>query len=246
VIQDHENGDLLFAGTEFGVFTSVDGGKEWVQLKGGLPPAQIRDMAVHRKSNALVLGTFGRGFYVLDDYSPLRGMTTTALGAPAALLPLADAVNFNPTGLAPAGSAGVGPLAGNWSTPNPPVGAVIRYHVKEAPAGAAKYVLRIADDTGKVVRSVDLERTAGLKSFVWNFRGDLPTPPAAAAGAPGAGGRGGAGAPGGGFGGGRGGFGAGGPLLGAGRYTATLVRVDGDNETKLGEPQSFNVTQLKQ
>jgi photosystem II stability/assembly factor-like uncharacterized protein len=245
VIQDHENGDLLFAGTEFGVFTSVDGGKEWVQLKGGLPPTQVRDMAVHRKSNALVLGTFGRGFYVLDDYSPLRGMNAAALTAPAALLPLADAVNFTPTGLAPAGSAGVGPLAGNWTTPNPPVGAVIRYHVKDAPVGAAKYVLRIADDTGKVVRSVDLERTAGLKSFVWNFRGDVPPPPAAAAGAPGAGGRGGAGAPGG-FGGGRGGFGAGGPLLGAGRYTATLVKVDGDSETKLGEAQAFNVTQLKQ
>ena len=72
VIQDHVNGNLLFAGTEFGVFTSVDGGQRWVQLKGGLPDIQVRDMAVQKRENDLVLGTFGRGFYVLDDYSALR------------------------------------------------------------------------------------------------------------------------------------------------------------------------------
>ncbi len=248
VIQDHVNGDLLFAGTEFGVFVTVDGGKEWVQLKGGLPPAQIRDMAVHRRSNALVLGTFGRGFYVLDDYSPLREITSAALNEPARLFPLADAVNFTPTGLSPAGSAGVGALGGNWTTPNPPTGAVFTYHVKDAATGNARYVLRIADDTGKVIRSLDLERTAGLKRVVWNFRGDAPPPPAAAAGAaaPGAGGRGGGGGPPAGApGGGRGGFAAG-PLMGPGRYTATLFRVEGDSAVAIGAAQGFDVVALRQ
>ena len=79
VIQDHVNGNLLFAGTEFGVFTSVDGGQRWVQLKGGMPPIQVRDMAVQKRENDLVLGTFGRGFYVLDDYSPLREIAAQTL-----------------------------------------------------------------------------------------------------------------------------------------------------------------------
>ncbi len=67
VVQDHVNGDLLFAGTEFGLFFTVDGGSHWVQLRGGLPTAQIRDLAVQRRETDLVLGTFSRSFYVLDD-----------------------------------------------------------------------------------------------------------------------------------------------------------------------------------
>jgi photosystem II stability/assembly factor-like uncharacterized protein len=238
IVQDHVNGDLLFLGTEFGVFTSVDGGAAWTQLTGGLPPTQVRDLAVHKASASLVLGTFGRGFYVLDDYAPLREITTASLNEPARLFPLADAWNFTATGLAPAGSAGVGPLAGNWTTPNPPLGAVITYHVKEALGNEAKYVLRITDDTGKVLRSVDLERTAGLKRYVWNFRGDAPAPAAGATPAqvPGGGGRGGFG----GFG------GAQGPLLPAGAYRAALVKVEGETVTPLGPTQRFMIKQLKQ
>jgi photosystem II stability/assembly factor-like uncharacterized protein len=75
VAQDHVNGDVLFAGTEFGLFTSVDGGRHWVQLKGGLPVAQVRDLAVQRRAwNDLRSLTFGRGLCVLDDYIPLREM----------------------------------------------------------------------------------------------------------------------------------------------------------------------------
>src|SRR5262249_18821092 len=69
VIQDHVNSELLFAGTEFGVFASLDGGGRWVQLKGRIPPLQIRDMAVQKRESDLVLGTFGGGFWVLDDFS---------------------------------------------------------------------------------------------------------------------------------------------------------------------------------
>ena len=79
IAQDHVNGDLLFAGTEFGLFASVDGGRHWVQLKGGLPVTQVRDLAVQRRENDLVIATFGRGFYVLDDYTPLREMSAQAL-----------------------------------------------------------------------------------------------------------------------------------------------------------------------
>ena len=70
--EDHEDANLLFAGTEFGAFFSNDGGKHWKGIKAGLPTIAVRDMAIHRGENDLVLGTFGRGFYILDDYSPLR------------------------------------------------------------------------------------------------------------------------------------------------------------------------------
>ena len=83
VIQDHVNGDLLFAGTEFGVFASVDSGGHWTQLKGKLPPVQVRDMAVQKRESDLVLGTFGSGFWILDDYSALREMTPQTLAESA-------------------------------------------------------------------------------------------------------------------------------------------------------------------
>ena len=132
VIQDHVNGNLLFAGTEFGVFTSVDGGKQWLQLKGGMPVAQARDMTVQKREGDLVVATFGRGFYVLDDYSPLREMSPEALNEAAHLYPLRDAYQYSQTGLAPAGTAGIGPMSGNWTAENPPYGAVFTYSVHGA------------------------------------------------------------------------------------------------------------------
>src|SRR6185436_9601025 len=125
VIQDHVNGNLLFAGTEFALFFSPDGGQRWVQLRGGLPTTQIRDMDVQRRENDLVLGTFGRSFYVLDDYSPLRAVTAESLRQDAALFPLRHAYQFPTLGQYRA-------TDGNWASPNPPYGAVFTYHVREA------------------------------------------------------------------------------------------------------------------
>ncbi len=70
--EDHVNPDLLFVGTEFGLFFTVDGGKKWIRLRTNLPTIPVRDLAIQERENDLVLATFGRGFYVLDDYSPLR------------------------------------------------------------------------------------------------------------------------------------------------------------------------------
>jgi len=196
IAQDHMNGDLLFVGTEFGLFVTVDGGKVWTQLKGGLPITQVRDLTLHKRESDVVLGTFGRGFYVLDDYSALREINATTLGDDARLFPLRHAYAFTPGGVAPAGAAGVLAISGNYSTPNPPVGAWITYHVKTAVPATEKLVLTISDNTGKQVRRCELERTAGLRRFVWNLNGD---PVAAPAG----GGRGGAGGGRGGAGGGR-------------------------------------------
>jgi hypothetical protein len=249
VIQDHLNADLLFAGTEFGLFVTVDGGRNWVQLKGGMPAIQVRDMTVQRRENDLVLATFGRGFYILDDYSALRELTPQALAEEARLFPLRDAYAYSPTGLAPAGTAGIGPLGGNWIAPNPPTGAVFTYNVKQAVTGDATLVLTITDEAGRQVRQIDLDEAAGLKRVVWDLRGTVAAPAAApAAGAAGAaqGQRGaGAGAPAAaGGGGGRGGAGA--SLVPAGRYTATLGKLVGDKVTAIGPAQSFRVVTIPQ
>lgn len=75
--EDHIDQNLIFVGTEFGVFFSSNGGAEWKQLNGGLPTIAVRDIAIQARENDLVLGTFGRGFYVLDDYSSLRNVQST-------------------------------------------------------------------------------------------------------------------------------------------------------------------------
>jgi hypothetical protein len=225
VIQDHENGDLLFAGTEFGVFASFDGGMAWVQLEGGMPPAQVRDMAVQRRENDLVLATFGRGFYVLDDYSPLRDITPEALDEDAVLFGLRDPYLFNTTGLNPAGSAGIADLSGNFTTPNPPTGAVFTYHANTEMDEDQDLVLVIKDAEGEVVRTLDLDADAGLHRATWNLRGETPA----------------AGSNQGQAGGGFNRRARRGPLVEAGRFEAVLAWKNGEDVTEFGDAQSFHV-----
>ncbi len=92
--EDHVDKDLLFVGTEFGVFFSNDGGAVWKQLKAGLPTIAVRDIAIQERENDLVLGTFGRGFYVLDDYSSLRSLKTSDLEGEAKLLSVRNAKSW--------------------------------------------------------------------------------------------------------------------------------------------------------
>ena len=85
IVQDHVNKDLMFIGTEFGVFFTVNGGKEWVELDGGMPTISTRDVKIQRRENDLVAGTFGRGIYILDDYAPLRALTEKSMQQDALL-----------------------------------------------------------------------------------------------------------------------------------------------------------------
>jgi hypothetical protein len=186
-----------------------------------------------------VIATFGRGFYVLDDYSVLRELTPAALQESARLFPLRDAYLYGQTGMSPAGSAGLGPMAGNWTAPNPPFGAVFTYNVKQDLPAGVKLALTITDDTGKQIRRLDLEKTAGLRRVAWNLRGE----PATTAGR-GAGDRGGAGGTGAVF-----GFGGRGqlpPLVAPGRYHATLDEIEGEKVTHVGAAQTFAVVRIDQ
>lgn len=131
VLQDHVNPDLLFAGTEFGVYFTTDAGEHWIQLKGGVPTIAVRDIELQRRENDLVLGTFGRGFYVLDDYSPLRTVSEEQLGEPATFFPVKDALQYierNRLG-GPRGRGSQG--ASYYAAENPPFGAVFTYYLGE-------------------------------------------------------------------------------------------------------------------
>ena len=129
VAEDHVEPNLLFAGTEFGLFVTVDGGTKWQRIKNGLPTIQVKDLAIQRGQNDLVIGTFGRSIYVLDDYSPLR--STGFADKSAVLFPVRDAVLFIPT--EQFGGRGKAFLGANFYTAdNPPYGAVFTYYLKES------------------------------------------------------------------------------------------------------------------
>jgi photosystem II stability/assembly factor-like uncharacterized protein len=132
IAQDHVDADLLFLGTEFGLYVTVNGGTNWVRMKGGLPTIAVRDLDVQRRENDLALGTFGRGFYILDDYTPLRKITASSLDEPASLFPVKDALRYIETsrmGLLPLDKAFQGDTY--YVAPNPPFGAVFTYHLKD-------------------------------------------------------------------------------------------------------------------
>jgi photosystem II stability/assembly factor-like uncharacterized protein len=129
--QDHVEADLLFAGTEFGVYFSRDHGAHWIQLKGKFPTISVRDLEIQRRANDLVVGTFGRGIYILDDYSPLRLATAETLAKPAHLFSARTAPLYvessrlgNRDGFGSQGST-------YFSAPNPPFGALFTYHLAE-------------------------------------------------------------------------------------------------------------------
>ena len=229
VNQDHINGDLIFAGTEFALYFTVDGGRHWTQLRGGLPTAQIRDMDIQRRESDLALGTFGRSFYVLDDYSALRGVTAQAMNEEARIFPLRHAYQFPMKNQIRA-------VESDWTAPNPPSGAIMTYHLRDAAAAGTQWAIQIADGSGNVVRRLELNNRAGVQRVVWNLTA-APPAPAAGADAPAAG-RGGRG-------GGRGG-GGGGAAVAPGRYTASIGKIVNGTFTAVGPAQSFSVRPLPQ
>lgn len=132
IAEDHINRNLLFAGTEFGCFVSIDGGGHWKALKAGLPTVAIRDMAIQQRENDLVLGTFGRGFYVLDDYSPLREMNEATANAAGQIFPIRDGLIYvESRRLGLDGKAFMGDS--HFMATNPDVGVAFTYFLPDAP-----------------------------------------------------------------------------------------------------------------
>ncbi|MFQ5691121.1 MAG: glycosyl hydrolase [Gemmatimonadota bacterium] len=131
IVQDEEQPDLLFVGTEYGIFFTVDGGKKWVQLKGGMPTIAIRELEIQRREHDLVAASFGRGFFILDDYTPLRQLSEAALQEEARIFPVKKAWMYVPA--SPLGGGGKASQGTSFFTaPNPPFGATFTYYLKES------------------------------------------------------------------------------------------------------------------
>jgi len=200
ITEDHVNSALLFAGTEFGVFFSIDGGAKWVQLKAGLPTIAVKDLAIQQRENDLVLGTFGRSFYVLDDYSTLREISSELLEKDAHIFPVKEALMYieaTHRGIHSQGET-------FFASKNPPYGATFTYYVKDGletlkaerkknekklrkegqtppypdwetlraeDEEVKPYLLfTIRDVTGNVVRKLQAPGKKGIQRITWDLR----------------------------------------------------------------------------
>ena len=198
LVQDHVEPDLLFAATEFGIYFTLDGGDRWMKLSGGVATISFRDLAIQRRENDLVGASFGRGFYIFDDYSVLRHVSEEQLRQEAILFPPRKAWWYIPRRL------GVIQGASHYTAPNPPFGAVLTYYLKDALATrkatrqkkekeqldrkrqvsfpgwdeveaerrqeAPQIWLTVKDNEGHVIRRIEGENQKGFHRVAWDLR----------------------------------------------------------------------------
>ncbi len=252
--QDHIDPNLLFCGTEFGVFYSNNGGEKWQQLKAGLPVVAIRDIAIQRRENDLVLGTFGRGFYVLDDFSSLRIIDDSTQSQ---LIPVRETLLFEYS--SPLGGSGKA-----WQGDQYYIGenleavALISYYVKESVSTQREerrkkekelvkdsvsvnyptyeelrsevdeekphLLFTISDEDGKIVRKYTQSISKGLKRLKWDLRFSSTYPTRINGSGHGSS--------------------SGSNLIGPGSYTVTMAQFANGFYTHLGDPVSITVKAL--
>ena len=245
LVQDHVKKDLLFAATEFGVYATTNGGKNWIKLEGGMPTIPIRDITIQRRENDLVAGSFGRGIFILDDISPLRDYDASSSDE-AKLFPVKNAPWYRQSSRV--GSQG----DAEWIAKNPPFGANFTYHMpaklkskkdlrkEQEKKGTAKFpgwdaleqesrqdgpsiLLVIRDANNNVVNTIKGTNKKGFNRVNWNLtypnkNGERLERPRV-----------------------RQGFRGGGIMVTPGDFTVTLVKqVDGIN-TIIQGPEPFKV-----
>jgi hypothetical protein len=125
LVQDHVDPDLLFTATEFGIFFTVDGGAEWIELEGGIPTIAFRDITIQRTQQDVVAGSFGRGIFILDDYTPLRNLSEDMLAREAVLFPIRTAPWYLPRNVVDSEGHD------DYQAENPPFGAVFTYYLRD-------------------------------------------------------------------------------------------------------------------
>ncbi|HEX9632496.1 MAG TPA: hypothetical protein VGA02_08510, partial [Gemmatimonadales bacterium] len=261
VLEDHVDPNLLYAGTEFGLFVTNNGGQRWTQLRSGLPVIQVRDLALQKREDDLVVATFGRGFYILEDLSALRALTPRVLDGEAALLPIKRTPLYVPSSPDPGWQG-----TRVWTADNPPLGAVVTYYLRDAlrtrraerqqaERAAARrgedvfypswdalrtedhqedpaIIVTVTDPEGRVVRRLTGPTGAGLQRVTWDLRYPSSAPVTSARG---------------GGGGGFGGFGFGGgagPYVVPGTYTVAIAKLVDGVVTPLGQSQTVELYQL--
>jgi len=178
--EDPRNRQLLFAGTEFGLYWSFDGGRHWRFPGGGLPRVLVARILVDERSNDLILGTYGRGAIILDDIRALEAGDPALATEPVQLFPLREATEFY--------QWRDQPLAGTrqWAAPNAPVGAIVTYLLAGPPPGdtaangAATARILVSAARGTVVRELTGPGTNGVHRVLWDLRTQFPFVPGAA------------------------------------------------------------------
>jgi len=259
--EDHVNPNLLFLGTEFGLFFTTDGGTKWIRLRGSFPTISVRELAIQRRENDLAVGTFGRSFYILDDYTPLRALKPETLNQEAVIFPIKEAKMFIQASPIGGGKGSQGETF--FNVPNPPIGATFTYYLRD-PLRTKRQQRQAAEraaerrgqappyPTADQLRAEDTEEPPVLLFTITDTTGNIirriqapaapgfnritwnmryPSPTIPTGG--------------GGFGGGGGGFGGGGGMMVVpGNYRVSLSkRVDGKT-TQIVAPVPFTVSLL--
>ena len=198
IVQDHKNPELFFLATEFGIYFTLDAGEKWIKFKGGLPTISFRDLAIQKRENDLVGASFGRGFYILDDYTLLREIDKETLAKEAVLFPVKDSWWYiRRSGKGSQGSS-------YFKAENPPYGTVFTYYLKdgystqkaerkkeekkkvkegenvifpgwnavedERREESPKIILTIKDDEKNVVRRIEGPASKGFHRVNWDLR----------------------------------------------------------------------------
>ncbi|MBN2266660.1 MAG: hypothetical protein JW775_12695, partial [Candidatus Aminicenantes bacterium] len=174
VRESPSNRNLLFVGSEFGLFISADGGRRWIPYKGDFPTVAVRDIQIHPREHDLIIGTHGRGVWIIDDIRPLEGLTAEAVKAEAILFDVKDAPlfsyrttvdNYSDTGYAGA---------------NSPFGAAISYYLNPSALKSGPIKLSIQDPDGHEIATPFLTKEPGLNRVYWNLRGGAAPEPSGA------------------------------------------------------------------
>ncbi|MFP4471050.1 MAG: VPS10 domain-containing protein [Bacteroidales bacterium] len=199
IVQDPVKEDLLFVGTEFSAFFTLDGGKIWTELSAGMPDIAVKDLVIQEREGDLVAATFGRGFYIIDNYTPLRHVDAQALDTSKAILfPVKDALMYVQDG----GRYGQGSTY--YTAPNPEFGAIFTYYLNDVPKTKKQERLKkekelfknsepipqptteqlreeekeippvliftITDEDGNIVRKLYESPSTGINRTSWNLR----------------------------------------------------------------------------
>src|SRR5216117_2899624 len=171
VKEDLVQPNLLFLGTEFGLFVSIDGGKNWAQFKGNhFPAVAVRDLAIQPRDNDLVLATHGRGIWIVDDITPLRALTPDLLKQDVAF------VSARPVQQRIEGQGGWANGDAVFVGDNPPDAAVINYYQRERHL-FGKMKLEVLDSSGRVIDEVPASKRPGLNRVTWTMRAKPPRVP---------------------------------------------------------------------
>ncbi len=164
VREDPVNQNLLYVGSEFGLFMSFDGGRRWMAYKNSFPTIAVRDIQIHPREMDLLVGTHGRGLWVLDDITPIQNLTPDVLASDFKLFKIRDAFLYSYKGNSM--YSGPHPFQG----PNPPAGAMISYYLNNKPGPKDKITLTVKNAAGQTVTSLRAAKNKGLNRVIWSLR----------------------------------------------------------------------------